>query len=204
LIYFVQPRGRPFVKIGHARRVQTRVADLQTAAPDELVLLGVVAGGLAREAVIHARFAHLQVRGEWFHYTREVRLFLEAVAEHYQPQVHDPEASSEAGRQEWEASLKAVRALPGDHGRRVRVWVQRSRGRANLMLQWHDPDTGKRRSKTAGTMNRDEAELRRADLEATLNLSIRDSSRNSASVEGPAPGDPAPTPPAATPSPASE
>ena len=35
-------------------------------------------------------------------------------------------------------------------GKRVVVWVQNFPDRPHLMLQWHDPETGKRKSKTAG------------------------------------------------------
>jgi integrase len=53
--------------------------------------------------------------------------------------------------------------------RRVVVWVQLFPDRPHLMLQWHDPETGKRKSKTAGTCNPLEAERARADLEYELN-----------------------------------
>ena len=36
------------------------------------------------------------------------------------------------------------------HGKRVTVWVQFFGDRPYLMLQWHDPVTGKRKSKSAG------------------------------------------------------
>ena len=35
--------------------------------------------------------------------------------------------------------------------KRVTVWVQRFKDREALVLQWLDPDTGKRKSKSAGT-----------------------------------------------------
>jgi integrase len=53
--------------------------------------------------------------------------------------------------------------------KRVTVWVQRFKDREHLMLQWTDPDTGKRKSKSAGTANEKEAEQARADLEYELN-----------------------------------
>src|SRR3712207_5002910 len=53
--------------------------------------------------------------------------------------------------------------------KRITVWVQEFRDRPNLVLQWHDPDTGLRKSKSAGTADPDEAEKRRADLEYELN-----------------------------------
>jgi integrase len=52
---------------------------------------------------------------------------------------------------------------------RVRVWIQRFKDRPRLMLQWHDPVTGRRKSKSAGTAVREEAERARADLEYELN-----------------------------------
>src|SRR5262245_2478417 len=53
--------------------------------------------------------------------------------------------------------------------KRVTVWVQRFKDRKTLMLQWIDPETGKRKSKTAGTADDEEAEKARADLEYELN-----------------------------------
>jgi hypothetical protein len=35
--------------------------------------------------------------------------------------------------------------------KRVTVWVQRFKDRPHLMLQWTDPDTGRRKSKSAET-----------------------------------------------------
>jgi integrase len=49
------------------------------------------------------------------------------------------------------------------------VWVQHFADRPCLMLQWHDPLTGKRKSKSAETCNPLDAERRRADLEYELN-----------------------------------
>ena len=53
--------------------------------------------------------------------------------------------------------------------KRVTVWVQRFKDRPHLMLQWTDPDTGKRKSKSAETADEKEAEQARADLEYELN-----------------------------------
>jgi integrase len=55
------------------------------------------------------------------------------------------------------------------NSKRIRVWVQHMADRPHLMLQWTDPDTGKRCSKTAGTANPKDAEDARTDLEADLN-----------------------------------
>jgi integrase len=53
--------------------------------------------------------------------------------------------------------------------RRVHVWIQRFADRPNLVLQWLDPDTGGRKSKSAKTADQGEAEKARADLEYELN-----------------------------------
>jgi integrase len=53
--------------------------------------------------------------------------------------------------------------------KRIVVWVQNMGDRPHLTLQWHDPVTGARKSKTAGTCNPLDAERARADLEYELN-----------------------------------
>jgi integrase len=53
--------------------------------------------------------------------------------------------------------------------KRVRVWVQHFKDRPHLVLQWLDPDTGRRKSQSAGTADEQKAEDARADLEADLN-----------------------------------
>jgi integrase len=54
-------------------------------------------------------------------------------------------------------------------GKRVRVWIQKFKDRENFVLQWVDPDTNKRKSKSADTADPDEAEDKRTDLESDLN-----------------------------------
>src|SRR5262245_6107449 len=61
-----------------------------------------------------------------------------------------------------------------DNVRRVSVWVQEFRGRKYLQLQWHDPDTGDRKTRASGTNNPAEAEKQRADLEYELNHGLAD------------------------------
>lgn len=53
--------------------------------------------------------------------------------------------------------------------KRITVWVQRFKDRPHLMLQWIDPETGKRKSKSAETADPREAEGKRADHEYRLN-----------------------------------
>ena len=53
--------------------------------------------------------------------------------------------------------------------RRITVWVQAFKDRRHLMLQWIDPDSGRRKSRSAGTDDDKAAEQARADLEYELN-----------------------------------
>jgi integrase len=53
--------------------------------------------------------------------------------------------------------------------KRVTVWVQRFKDRDNLMLQWIDPFTGARKSKSAETSIPAVAEMKRTELEYELN-----------------------------------
>jgi integrase len=54
-------------------------------------------------------------------------------------------------------------------GQRVTVYVLRPKDRPTLQLQWVDPDTGARKSRSAGTDDPAQAENARADLEYELN-----------------------------------
>ncbi len=63
-IYFIECQGH--VKIGFARNVAKRIADLQTACPFPLKLLAKIAGNLWEERDYHARFEIHRRQGEWF------------------------------------------------------------------------------------------------------------------------------------------
>jgi integrase len=52
---------------------------------------------------------------------------------------------------------------------RINVWVQRFPDRPTLQLQWIDPETGRRKTKSAETDDPEKAERKRSDLEYELN-----------------------------------
>lgn len=52
--------------------------------------------------------------------------------------------------------------------KRITEWVQRFKDRPMLMLQWIDPETGKRKSRSAETADEEAAETARSDLEYEL------------------------------------
>jgi integrase len=53
--------------------------------------------------------------------------------------------------------------------KRIHVWVQSFKACKNLMLQWYEPGTRRRHTKSAGTADPKAAETARADLESDLN-----------------------------------
>ncbi len=66
-VYFIQAGGRDgYIKIGTAKSVTRRLANLQSASPVTLKLLHCIDGGKDTEREIHFRFAHRRLRGEWF------------------------------------------------------------------------------------------------------------------------------------------
>lgn len=68
MIYFVQAEIIGRIKIGYASQatLSRRLSCLGVASPVSLNLLVVVRGDRVREKVLHDRFSHARVRGEWF------------------------------------------------------------------------------------------------------------------------------------------
>ena len=65
-VYFIQAGTSGPVKIGCAGDAARRLIELQVGHPETLVFLGQLDGGHAVERVIHRKFSHLRIRGEWF------------------------------------------------------------------------------------------------------------------------------------------
>ncbi len=63
-IYFVTDGEA--IKIGISGDPLGRIKNMQTGSPRELRLLAAIAGSEAAETELHRKFAHLNVRGEWF------------------------------------------------------------------------------------------------------------------------------------------
>lgn len=72
-IYFVQPEGEPFVKIGYTTEFVTRIRGLQTGNHRPLVVRMTFPGGAPEEARIHITLKRDQYRNEWFHLRDRVR-----------------------------------------------------------------------------------------------------------------------------------
>jgi hypothetical protein len=80
-VYFILAKTSQMIKIGFSRDPQKRFTDLSTGSPEPLVLWGTVPGSFGAEALLHRRFNHLRIKGEWFKATDEVFEHLENMAE---------------------------------------------------------------------------------------------------------------------------
>jgi hypothetical protein len=67
-IYFVRSGEHGPVKIGFAVSCTVRLAELQCGNPEQLYLVRQIRGERLHEAWFHTQFAHLRIRGEWFHF----------------------------------------------------------------------------------------------------------------------------------------
>lgn len=65
-VYFAQNETSGLIKIGFALDPKRRLKTLATASADKLNLIGTMRGTIATERAVHAKFAKLRKRGEWF------------------------------------------------------------------------------------------------------------------------------------------
>jgi hypothetical protein len=75
-VYFV--RTGKYLKIGISRYVEKRLKAMQIGNSKRMILIGVIEGSNALEKSLHKKFERFKTRGEWFHYTPELKA---AVAE---------------------------------------------------------------------------------------------------------------------------
>lgn len=80
IVYFVCNANKLLVKIGTTDRdrLPKRLREMQTGNPEELYLLGWLAGGDLLEQRLHRQFAADRYRGEWFYLTLTVAKLLDA------------------------------------------------------------------------------------------------------------------------------
>ena len=78
IIYFILDTYSNAVKIGYTtiKGLRRRLQTLQTGTPYELRLLGAVWGDKKIEKQLHEKFHYSHIRGEWFHYTKELEEFI--------------------------------------------------------------------------------------------------------------------------------
>lgn len=78
-VYFIQRGNKREVKIGSAYGVKSRFGSLKTASPDDLRLIGVLAGDDKTEREMHAKFKAYWIRREWFKLEGELAAFVKAL-----------------------------------------------------------------------------------------------------------------------------
>lgn len=74
-IYFITDQQR--IKIGFSNNPIRRLREMQTGHPLELKLIGSIPGCEYEEFVIHHRFNHLRLKGEWFTIDDDLMDFIE-------------------------------------------------------------------------------------------------------------------------------
>lgn len=77
--YFVQVGHDGPIKIGKSVYPWSRLDGIQTGSPDDLRLLLLVSRR-AMEPVLHEMFKPWRIRGEWFHPSPELLLFIEEIS----------------------------------------------------------------------------------------------------------------------------
>jgi hypothetical protein len=69
-VYMIRAGHTGPVKIGHSNDPGGRLTEFQVAHYEKLRLIRVFEGGEAEEAMLHARFADVHIRGEWHSFSR--------------------------------------------------------------------------------------------------------------------------------------
>lgn len=118
LVYFAEREG--FVKIGHATNVAGRLKALASGGQSvpgmrvgPLQLLATMPGGRAREKVLHGRFAHLRIGGEWFLPDDEMWAFMRALEGFVGDRFGDQDQQSKTHQQLMEIEKRLSGMVPG-------------------------------------------------------------------------------------------
>lgn len=77
MIYFARSGADGPVKIGTSTSVDGRLKSMQTGHAAKLNLIATMDGGAEVESMLHKRFKHLHVHGEWFKYEGRLKSFIE-------------------------------------------------------------------------------------------------------------------------------
>ena len=75
-VYFITARALAQVKIGFSETPFLRLKALQTGSPVPLEMERLMDGGADVEAELHERFAEFRARGEWFHLSGVIEVFM--------------------------------------------------------------------------------------------------------------------------------
>ncbi len=72
MIYVIVNNSKTFCKIGYSNNPNKRLVELQTGNPEKLLLIRTYKGIKALEKHIHFKYKHLNVKNEWFKYSKEL------------------------------------------------------------------------------------------------------------------------------------
>lgn len=78
-VYFLRLGDEGPIKIGFAQDLSRRLSSMRTGTPQEVVLLAAMPGTLADEEALHARFAHLRRKREWFEPGEDLLAFIASI-----------------------------------------------------------------------------------------------------------------------------
>ena len=123
MIYAIETKQAPYVKIGYAasvEHVQQRLRNMQTGNPHDLVLLWMLPGDHETEKTIHTALRGAHHRGEWFlkeTWMRDPDELMEVVAAYYK----DVEPKYRPRRRQ--GSLRALAEELGVSHTTVRRWI---------------------------------------------------------------------------------
>ena len=68
VVYMVGIEGEPYIKVGFASELSSRMIGMQVSSPKKLMVLAVFAGNQITESLMHRELQEHHVRGEWFDY----------------------------------------------------------------------------------------------------------------------------------------
>ena len=119
-VYFVQGLA-PYIKIGYAKDVQKRIANMQSGHPAPLRVLAIIPGNMKLERLYHKALKQYQVHGEWFEVEPVMRV-IKRITEGERPKIlagirylllgyesQQPTETAEDGRAEGLAALTSKR-----------------------------------------------------------------------------------------------
>lgn len=71
MIYIIHTDNK--CKIGYSKHPDKRLKELQTGNSEILRILHITEGDKTKEKELHKKFEHLNICGEWFNYTKEIK-----------------------------------------------------------------------------------------------------------------------------------
>ncbi len=79
-VYFIKDTGTRSIKIGFSKTPEKRLADLQTANANKLMILGTIPGTPKDETLLHDRFSEHRLEGEWFKGDEIIEVVMEMIS----------------------------------------------------------------------------------------------------------------------------